>query len=69
MRFAIPATFVFTGTFSVEAESETQAKEYVDQHCGMVLGGGIHSSIPGEEVDWDFPVHPEKVIGGALRVV
>jgi hypothetical protein len=69
MKFAVRTRFVFSGTFYVEAENKEQAKEYVDKHCGLVLGGGIHSSLPGEEVDWDFPVHPEKVIGGALRVV
>jgi primosomal replication protein N len=48
----------------VRAGSKAEAEEYVGNHCGLVLGGPIHSSLPGEDVDWDFPAHPEKAIGG-----
>ena len=41
----------------------TEAKEYVDHHCGLVLGGDIHSTLDDEDVEWDFPCHPEKRIG------
>ena len=33
------------------------------KRCGLVLGGEIHSSLPNDEVDWEFDVHPEKIIG------
>ena len=69
MKYAIKTRFVFGGTFFIEAESRAQAWEYVEQHCGLVLGGKIHSSLPDEEVDWQFPVHPEKIIGRIRRVV
>ena len=34
----------------------------VQKHCGLVIGGDIHSSLPDEDIDWDFSVHPEKQI-------
>jgi hypothetical protein len=69
MRYAVNTRFVFGGTFYVEAESKAQAWEYVDKHCGLVLGGNIHSTLSEEDADWDFPVHPETVIGRIRNVV
>ncbi|AEF86961.1 conserved hypothetical protein [Treponema primitia ZAS-2] len=68
MKYAIKTRFIFEGTFFVGAENKSQAKEYVEKHCGLVLGGDIHSSLSCEDVDWDFLVHPEKVIAGGRRV-
>jgi hypothetical protein len=62
MRFAVTTRFVFSGTFYAEAENKDQAREYVEKHCGLVLGGTIQTSLSGEVMDWDFPVHPEKII-------
>lgn len=59
---AVPTRFVFSGTFRVKAESQKQAEELVRKHCGLVLGGEIQSSLPDEDVDWVFDVHPEKII-------
>ena len=42
--------------------SKAQAEEYAEKHCGLVLGGDIHSSLPDEMVNWDFPIHPEKIV-------
>jgi hypothetical protein len=67
MRFAVTTRFVFTGTFYAEAETKDQAKEYVEKDCGFVIGGTIHTSLSGEVIDWDFPVHPEKTILKAKR--
>lgn len=61
-EYKVPTKFIFAGTFSVTADSLEQAVEYVDKHCGLVLGGDIHSSLPDEAIDWDFLSHPEKVI-------
>jgi hypothetical protein len=61
--YTVKTRFTFTGTFFVEAGNRVEAKELVEQNCGLVLGGLPHSSLPVSEVDWDFPVHPEKVIG------
>jgi hypothetical protein len=62
-QFAVTTRFAFTGTFYINAASKAEAKEFVENHCGLVIGGTIHSTLPGDEVDWDFPVHPDKVIG------
>jgi len=61
--FSVPVTFSFSGVFLIRASSMTEAKEYVDHHCGLVLGGDIHSTLDDEDVEWDFPCHPDKRIG------
>ena len=60
--YTVPVKFVFKGRFFIKAESKAQANELVEKHCGLVIGGNIHHTLPDEDVDWDFPVHPEKVI-------
>jgi hypothetical protein len=61
-RYAVKTRFTFTGFFIITAENRNQAAEYVAKHCGLVIGGDIHSSLPADEVDWDFPVHPDKAV-------
>lgn len=63
MKYKVPLSFVFKGEFEITAGSQEQAEEYALKHCGLVIGGNIHSSLPDEWVDWDFPTHPEKVLG------
>jgi hypothetical protein len=62
--YQVKIRFNFTGTFFINAATEAEAKEYVERHCGLVLGGGIHSTLPGNTVDWEFPRHPEKTLLG-----
>lgn len=64
--YAVPAKFVFSGTFRIKAESQEQAEEYAREHCGLVLGGKIHSSLSDDEVDWEFGIHPETIVGHEL---
>jgi hypothetical protein len=61
-KYAAKTRFVFTGTFFIAAGNRKQATEYVEKHCGLVIGGDIHSSLPDDEVDWDFPVQPDKAV-------
>lgn len=61
--YTVKTKFVFAGEFRIKAESKEQAKEYVAKHCGLCLGGDIHSTLPSDDVDWEFSVHPEKIIG------
>ncbi|GHV48478.1 hypothetical protein AGMMS49546_39070 [Spirochaetia bacterium] len=61
--FTVKTRFIFTGNFFVAADSKEQAAEYVKKHCGLVIGGNIHSTLPADEVDWHFPVHPDTAIG------
>lgn len=61
-KYNVEMSFEFRGTFTVVAESPYQAREYIEKHCGLVIGGDIHSSLPDEDIGWDFPAHPEKRI-------
>jgi hypothetical protein len=61
-QYAVKTRFIFTGTFFISADSREEAREYVESHCGLILGGNIHSSLPYDVVDWDFPIHPDKTI-------
>lgn len=60
--YRVKTQFVFEGEFEIRAKNREQAAEYVAKHCGLVIGGDIHSSLPDNMVDWDFPVHPNKKI-------
>jgi hypothetical protein len=60
-RYTVKTRFVFEGYFFINTMSKAQAKEYIEKHCGLVIGGDIHSTLPDDVVDWDFPVHPEKL--------
>ena len=62
--YIVSVKFTFKGEFHIKADNLKQAEEYAEKHCGLVLpSNGIHSSLPDDEVDWEFPVHPEKMIG------
>ncbi len=60
--YTIPTKFVFEGEFYVKAENRAQAVEYVQKHCGLVIGGDIQTSLPEETVNWNFNVHPTKIV-------
>jgi len=61
--YDVPTQFLFTGIFKIKANSMEEAESYVENHCGLCIGGDIHSTLPDENVDWEFSVHPEKIIG------
>ena len=50
-EYIIKTQFVFEGKFCVMAESRDEACDLIGQHCGLVLGGDIHSALPKDEVD------------------
>lgn len=60
--YQIKTKFVFEGTFTVKAESKQEARELVEKHCGLVIGGDIHTTLPSDEIDWNFSVHPQKIV-------
>jgi len=62
-NYAVKTRFCLTGTFFIEARNKDEAKEFAKKHCGMVLGRGIHSTLPNETVDWNFPMHPDVTVG------
>lgn len=61
-EYSVKTKFVFEGTFTVKANDKEQAREYVEKHCGLVLGGDIHTTLPAEIIDWSFNVHPQKIV-------
>lgn len=65
--YLVKTRFIFEGTFEIIADSRQEAIENVEKHCGLVIGGDIHSSLPDKNINWDFPVHPEKKIIAAKK--
>ncbi len=61
--YTVPTQFVFTGVFKIKASSKEEAESFVQNHCGLCIGGDVHSTLPDDEVDWEFDVHPDKIIG------
>jgi hypothetical protein len=49
--FSVRTQFIFDGHFFIKAINKLEAKEYVEKHCGLVIGGDIHSSLPNDTVD------------------
>jgi hypothetical protein len=65
-RYVVKTRFVFDGEFYIAALNKAEAKDRVEKDCGLVMEGGIHSTLPNEDVDWNFDMHPEKKIVGIL---
>ena len=63
MKYQVPTRFVFTGVFTVEADNREEARQMVMDSCGLVMGGGIHTDLDDDEVDWDFDTHPYMETG------
>lgn len=59
--YTVKTKFIFEGEFYVNADSKAKAKELVNKHCGLVIGGDIHTTLPDEDCSWDFKVHPTKI--------
>lgn len=59
--FTVKVKFTFEGEFKVQAEDSQQARLFVEEHCGLVEGAPV-STLPYDEVNWEFPVHPDKQI-------
>ena len=62
-RYKVRVRYAFEGTYTVAAGSCEEAKRVVEEDCGLVLGGNIHTTCNEEEVtDWNFGIHPESLI-------
>lgn len=61
--YRVRTQYIFEGVFDVVAESKEDARQKVLQNCGLVMGGSIHSTLPDEEINWDFSTHPEVRTG------
>jgi len=61
--YKVPVKYIFEGAYFIKANSKGEAAENAEKHCSLVMGGYIHSTLPDDDVDWDFACHPEKIIG------
>ena len=59
--FAVETHFTFKGIFKVKATSSEQATEYVEKHCGLIIGR-VHTSLSDDCIDWEFDAHPHKEV-------
>ena len=66
--YRVRTQYIFEGVFEVVAESREEARQKVIQDCGMVMGGNIHSSLPDDEVNWAFDIHPNQRIDRITKV-
>mgnify|MGYP005870128497 CR=1 FL=1 len=57
--YRVKTQYIFEGVFEVLADSKEDAQQKVLQDCGLVMGGSIHSTLPDEEINWAFSIHPE----------
>ena len=61
--YRVRTRYIFEGVFEIVAESKEEARQKVRQDCGLVMGGNIHSTLPDEEVNWAFSIHPDVKMG------
>ena len=66
--YRVRTQYIFEGVFEVVAESKEDARQKVLQDCGLVVGGSIHSTLPDDEINWAFDIHPNKQIDGITKV-
>ena len=57
--YRVRTQYVFEGVFDVVAENKEDAGQKFLQDCGLVMGGGIHSTLPDDEINWAFSAHPD----------
>lgn len=58
--YTVKVKFVFEGEVTVLATSKKEALESVKNGFGAVIGS-VQPSTP-EIIDWDIPVHPQKIV-------
>ena len=66
--YRVRTQYIFEGVFDVVAENKEDARQKVLQNCGLVMGGSIHSTLPDDEINWAFDIHPNKQIDGITKV-
>lgn len=62
-KYEVRVRYAFEGTYMVAAGNREEVKRMVEEDCGLVLGGNIHTTRDDDEVtDWNFGIHPESQI-------
>lgn len=67
-KYKVHTKYVFAGHYIVTAENGEQARQAILNGCGLTLSGSLHCSLPDERVDWNFGVHPQKIISKVERI-
>ena len=57
--YRVRTQYIFEGVFEVVATNREEAERKILEDCGMVMGRGIRSTLPDEEVNCAFSTHPE----------
>ena len=60
--YRVRTQYVFEGVFEVVATDREEAERKILEDCGMVMGRGVHSTLPDEQTNWAFDTHPEERI-------
>ena len=58
--YRVKTQYIFKGVFEVLADSKENARQKVLQDCRLVMGGSIHSTLPNDEINCFFDIHPDK---------
>ncbi|MDU7315103.1 MAG: hypothetical protein E7L36_05335 [Prevotella bivia] len=66
--YRVRTQYIFDGVFDVVAENKEDARQKVLQHCGLVMGGSIYSTLPDDEINWAFDKHPNRRIDRITNV-
>ena len=62
-KYEVRVRYAFEGTYTVATGDREEAQRMVEEDCGLVLGGNIHTTRDDDEVtDWDFGYHPDMEI-------
>lgn len=60
-KYEVRVRYAFEGTYMVAAGNREEAKRMVEEDCGLVLGGNIHTTRDDDEVtDWNFGI-PSRI--------
>mgnify|MGYP001463717808 CR=1 FL=1 len=60
-KYEVRVRYAFEGTYMVAAGNREEAKRMVEEDCGLVLGGNIHTTRDDDEVtDWNSASIPNR---------
>ena len=60
--YRVHTQYIFEGVFEVAATTREEAERKILEDCGIVMGRGVHSILPDEQINWAFDTHPEERI-------
>lgn len=62
-EYEVRVRYAFEDTYIIAAGDREEAKRMMEEDCGLVLGGNIHTTRGDDEAtDWNFDIHPESQI-------